>query len=131
MKRIGSLLTALFLLVALCACEAQELVDMKTKENEEYLAIVWEERIYVPFAVVSKGDCGRQIGYLNGDRNNRVCEWKGHRAEEWLVNYLTMDGGAMLFKEQSVTNLPQGLESEYPWNNKKPARVFALAEIFL
>lgn len=38
---------------------------------------------------------------------------RDHPPEEWLVSWLPMDGGAILLKEQSVTDIPDGLEQEY------------------
>lgn len=102
-------MTVLFFAM-LCACGAQgELVDMKTVENDEYLAIVWEGRTYVPFTAVSPKDYGRQIGYLNGDWNDRVCEYKRHREEEWIVNYLTVDEGAVQRTERDRSSSGFGI----------------------
>ena len=33
--------------------------------------------------------------------------------DEGLVSWMPMDGGAMLLKEQSVVDIPDGLEAEY------------------
>jgi len=41
---------------------------------------------------------------------------RGHFAA-WIANYLTVDGGAMLYKAKNVTDIPDGLESEYEWND--------------
>lgn len=70
----------------------------------------------MPFCVVSKNDCGAQIGYINGDKDDRICQYKDYSTKEWLANYLTVDGGAILLKEINVVNIPDGLESEYEWN---------------
>lgn len=104
--------------IMLCACgKNTNLIDMSTIEGDEYMSIIWEDRIYVPYCVVSKNDCGTQIGYLDGETNHRVCEYKDYPTDEWFATYLTVDGGAMLFKEVNITNIPDGLESEYEWNN--------------
>lgn len=106
--------------IMLCACgKSTNLFDMSTADCDGYMAIIWEDRTYVPFGVVSKNDCGTQIGYLDGETNDRVCEYKDYPTDEWIINYLTVDGGAILFKEVNVTNIPDGLESEYEWNIKK------------
>lgn len=107
-----------FIIIMLCACgKKQDFVDMSTIVNDKYSAIVWEGRIYVPFCVVSKNDCGTQIGYVDGEINDRVCEYKDYLPTEWIANYLTVDGGAMLYKEINVIDIPDGLQSEYEWNN--------------
>lgn len=104
--------------IMLCACgKNTNLIDMSTGEGDGYKSIIWEDRTYAPFCVVSKNDCGTQIGYLNGETDDRVCEYKDYPTDEWLANYLTVDGGAMLYKEVNVTHIPDGLESEYEWNS--------------
>ena len=45
------------------------------------------------------------------------CEYKDYPSNEWIASYLTVDGGAMLYKEVNVTNIPDGLQSEYEWND--------------
>lgn len=103
-----------FISIMLCACgKNKNLIDMGTVESDQYMAIVWEDRTYIPFCVVSKKDCGTQTGYLNGETDHRVCKYKDYPTDEWLASYLTVDGGAMLFKEVNVANIPDGLESEY------------------
>lgn len=120
MKKIRILGIAILTAVMLCACgggDEQELADISTAEGDEYRAIIWEERTYVPFCAVSKNDCGTLIGYVNGDTGERVCEYKDYPSNEWIASYLTVDGGAMLYKEVNVTNIPDGLQSEYEWND--------------
>lgn len=118
MKKIRAFGFVIFMAVALCACgEKQELIDMSTIENSDYTAIVWEDRTYVPFCVIPKSDCGAQIGYVNGDTDDRVCEYGDYPSTEWIANYITVDGGAMLCKEINVTDIPDGLQSEYEWND--------------
>lgn len=116
MKKIFALglIFCLFLSV-LSACEGQrrELTDMESVIMDGKMAVIWEGRTYTPFCVVSKRDCGEQIGYLNGDTDDRISEYKGYSAEEWLVSWMPTDGGAMLLKEQSVVDIPEGLEAEY------------------
>lgn len=118
MKKIRILGFVILAAVVLCACgEEQELADISTTEGDGYQAIIWEERTYVPFCAVSKNDCGTLIGYVNGDTVDRVCEYKHYPSNEWIANYLTVDCGAMLYKEINVTDIPDGLQSEYEWND--------------
>lgn len=114
MKRV---FLCLLLLLSLAACG--ELADMTSAQGEECGLILWEGRTYLPYCAVGKEQCGRQIGMVDGDENDRVCEYKGHPAEEWIVNiYVSgMMDGAMLYRESGVTDIPAGLESEYEWNN--------------
>lgn len=107
----------IFILLALsilCSCtEQSELVDMKSGSLDGKRIIFWEDRTYIPFCVVSKNDRRKQIGYVDGDTNDRVSAYKNYPPEEWLVTWLPTDGGAMLMKEISVTDIPDGLEQEY------------------
>ena len=115
MKKISALIVLFVLLPSLAACAGQQrnLVDMRSVSVDGSRAVVWEDRTYVPFCVVSKNDRGEQIGYVDGDTNDRISEYKDYPPEEWLVSWLPMDGGAMLLKEQNVTDIPDGLDAEY------------------
>ena len=115
MKKTVAFLSFFVLMLSLTACDGQQrdLVDMTSISLEGKRAIVWEDRTYVIFCVVSKNDRGEQIGYVDGDTDDRISEYKGYPPEEWLVSWLPMDGGAMLLKEQSVVDIPDGLEPEY------------------
>ena len=116
-KTLGFLLIACLFLTLLSACSNEkqsDLVDMESVIVEDIgRGVVWDGRTYAPFCVVSKDDCGKQIGYVDGDTDDRISEYKGYSTDEWLVSWMPMDGGAMLLKEQSVVNIPDGLESEY------------------
>ena len=116
MKRIFALLTIsclFFTMLSACGGQKRDLVDMASTSLDGKRAVVWENRTYLPFCVVSKKDCGEQIGYVDGDTDDRISEYKGYPPEEWLVSWLPMDGGAMLLKEQNVVDIPDGLEAEY------------------
>ena len=114
MKRfLTPVLALLLILLAACAGLPRDLVDMRSVSVDGKRAVVWEGRTYVPFCVVSKNDRGKQVGYVDGDTNDRVSEYKGYSPEEWLVSWLPTDGGAMLLKEQGVVDIPYGLEAEY------------------
>ncbi len=116
MKRLLSIILSIFAIAALCSCSGRELADMTTVVNVRYAAIVWEDRTYVPYCAIPKRDCGEQIGIVDGDKDNRVYEYKGYSADEWIINSYGMDS-AMLLKEIDVTDIPAGLESEYEWNH--------------
>lgn len=113
MQKIVLFLFALVCILGLTACSEDGLVDMAASVEEGKFTIHWEGRTYQPFCVVSKTDCGRQLGYLNGDKNDRVSEYKGQKPEKWLVSWMPMDGGAILYKEAGVMEIPPGLEQEY------------------
>ncbi len=116
MKKILSMFLLAIMILFLCACSKQELADMTTEIHDDYAAIVWEDKTYVPYCAISKADCGEQIGIVDGDKDNRVYEYKGYSTDEWIINSYVMDS-AMLCREMNVTNIPDGLQSEYEWNN--------------
>lgn len=89
------------------------LIEMQSAEIDGKHCIIWEDRTYQPFCVVSKNDCGKRIGIVDGDKQNIVSEYKDYLTDKWIANYLTVDGGAMLYKEINVTEIPDGLEAEY------------------
>ena len=88
-------------------------MDLDKKPIAGAPAVVWEYLISVPFCVVSKSDCGAQIGFLNGDTDDRISAYQEYPTNQWLVSWLPMDGGAILLKEITVTQIPDGLEDEY------------------
>ena len=114
MKRILTPgLALLLILLAACAGQHRDLVEMRSVSVDGKRAVVWGDRTYVPLCVVSKNDRREQIGYVDGDTNHRISAYKDYPPEEWLVSWLPMDGGAMLLKERGVVNIPDGLKAEY------------------
>ena len=115
MKRMLPFMFIMTVIISLCSCSKQDLADMATSVNDEYAAIVWEDRTYVPYCAIDKTQCGQQIGIIDNDEDDKVFEYKGYSVDEWIINYYVMDG-AMLYKEINVTDIPGGLQSEYEWN---------------
>lgn len=102
-------------LIVLCACgKSTNLIDMSTSEGDEYMAIIWEDRTYAPFCTISKSDCGTQIGYLNGETDDRICEYKDYPTDEW--NIKNEDWIPMVMADD-VLYLDTGYEKEA---NKRP-----------
>ncbi|MBD5522072.1 MAG: hypothetical protein HDR03_12790 [Lachnospiraceae bacterium] len=105
--------------IMLCACGKQELANMTTEVTDYYASIIWKDKTYVPYCAISEKNRGKQIGIVDDDEDNRIYEYKGYSSDEWIVNsYISglMDG-SMLYKEINVSDIPDGLESEYEWNN--------------
>lgn len=112
--RMAAAISMVCVALLLSACgEQRELHNMGAGIVDDKRAVLWEGRVYIPFCVVSKSDCGEWIGYVNGDTDDRISEYRDYPAEEWIVSWMPMDGGAMLLKEESVTDIPDGLEAEY------------------
>lgn len=115
-KAFLSFIVIFTLVFSLCACSRQDLEDMASGEEDGYATIVWGDRIYVPYgALAAYGERGKQIGIVDGDKDNRVYELKGYPVDEWIVNSFPHDA-AMLLREVNVTDIPDGWQSEYEWN---------------
>ena len=112
MKKCIIIIVSCLLFLSACG-EQRELVDMESEIIDGKRAVVWEGRTYIPFCVVSKSDRGALIGYVDGDEDDRISELRGYSPEEWIVDWLPTDGGAMLLKEENVVDIPDGLEAEY------------------
>ena len=87
--------------------------------NDNYSYIIYQNREYVPYCAYSSKEREKYLGYIGEDKQDEIYTVKGYSEEEWLINLL--DTGAtkecMLYKEKNVTNIPEGLSSEYEWNN--------------
>ena len=115
------LLAAVLCLIIMAGCgwrdkaeEAAPLRNYTRRDLGEVSALVYARREYIPFCVVSKADRGMLLGYVDGDRDDQVHAYLDLPPEQWIVSSLTMDGGAILMKERSVTDIPEGLTAEYP-----------------
>lgn len=120
MKKAGVLIGIVLAVCFFSSCSQQELVRMSTEVHDDYAAIAWEGRTYVPYSAIAKTDCGKQIGIVDDDTNDRVYEYKDYPVEEWIVNiyHSGLMDSAMLLRETGVTDIPEGLRSEYEWNNE-------------
>lgn len=57
MKKILSLLLVIIAVFSMSSCSKQDLANMTTLVTDEYSAIVWDDRIYVPYCAISKSEC--------------------------------------------------------------------------
>lgn len=112
-------------MVVLSACGAEKkyekLQEYTSGTNDNYAYIAIDDKIFVPFVAVDNNNRGEWIGIVDGDENDRIYEYKDHSPDEWIISYYEsgeMDG-SMLMKEQNVTTYPNGLVSEYQWNNEE------------
>lgn len=122
MKRITviGILVCLIITLSSCGKNKKDLEDMSTLDTGEYQAIVWKDKTYVPYCVISNSERAEQIGIVNGDKNNQIYQYSGRPVEEWIISFYhsgEMDS-SMLMRELSVTKIPEGIQSEYDWNNK-------------
>jgi hypothetical protein len=113
-------MTLILLTLSLCSCQKQtkQLVQMSTLDKNDYVAIVWGDKTYVPFCAIDNSERGAQLGIVDEDDNNQIYEYKGYSTEEWVISFYhsgEMDS-SMLMREIKVTEIPEGLQSEYEWN---------------
>ena len=117
MKKFISFAMFALLIVSLCACSQQDLADMTTGEGDGYVTTVWGDKTYVPYGPLSAyGTRGKQIGIVDGDKDYKAYECKGYSTDEWIVTAFPYDA-SMLMREINVTDIPEGWQSEYEWNN--------------
>lgn len=124
-KRLCASALSVILLFSLSGCfkgfkKADTIVSMQSFMTEDYRGIEWNGRHYVPFCAVSDEDMTMQIGIVDGDENDWIFTYKDYPETQWLVEYYhsgLMDG-PFLLREESVTEIPEGLYSEYEWNKE-------------
>ncbi len=117
MKKALSVFIVIFSLVFLmCACSQSDLAELTSGEGDGYATLIWGDKTYLPYGALSAySERGKQIGIVDGDKDDRVYKLKGYSSDEWLVNSFSHDP-AMLLREESVTDIPDGWQSEYEWN---------------
>ena len=120
MRQTKIFLAVLAILLLLAACQRRETGGeiFFTAERDGYLAVIDGDREYVPYCVVSNADRSAYLGHMEGDPDDRIYTYKNYPREQWLISFLysgEMDN-SMLLREVNVTDIPEGLESEYDWN---------------
>ena len=95
----------------------ENMENMSYYETEQYKAIIWNNRTYVPYTTVKNSDRGQWIGIVNNDEEDRVYQYKDYPTNEWIILYNNSE--TILMKEINLTQIPDGLTSEYEWNNKE------------
>ncbi len=104
-----------FLFFTACSSSKNDIVFTE-KVNDQYASIVLSDKEYVPFcAITSSKDIGAYLGYMEGDENMKVYNFRDCSNEEWIIQ--SGYGCSMLYREINVKNIPDGLTSEYEWNN--------------
>lgn len=121
MKKLIYFISIFSISIMLSACSQnnKKLENMSTKETNDYVAIIWEDRTYVPFCVIDNNKRGTKIGIVNKDKNDQVYELKGYSTDEWIISFYKsgeMDN-SMLMKEINVKQIPDNLKSDYELNN--------------
>ena len=117
---VSAFILILLLLLAGCG-RANETggIIFKTEHRGDHLAMLYDGREYVPYCVVSNSSRGAYLGHEEGEPDHKIYEYKGYSSDAWIISYLDsglMDN-SMLMREIHVTDIPDGLSSEYEWNN--------------
>lgn len=118
--------TAVLLCLRLYSFDKSDPIIFEMLVAKDYAYIKYNENEYVPYSAVSPADRGEYLGYIKDDKTEEIYTFKGYSKDEWLISYCNGEG--MLFKEKNVTNIPDGLTSEYQWNNASKAAVSELEQ---
>lgn len=131
MKTSRLLLTTALLICVISGCGVSTKLpdepiafDFGTNEDKDYAYLSVDDKIYVPYCPFKRRYIGNCIGYYDtvadeysGDIRWYVYEFKGYSSDEWIVDYLPTIIEGMVYREINVANIPEGLSSEYDWNN--------------
>lgn len=100
--------------------------EQEINEEEGYSYLKYGDKVYVPYCAYEKKYLGDCIGYceIPADEYTEasreyVFEFKGYSSDEWLIETMELDdcNEGMILREINTTDIPDGLESEYEWNN--------------
>lgn len=131
MKTSRLLLTIALLICVLSGCGVSTklpdepiVFDFRTNEDKGYAYLSVDDKIYVPYCPFKRRYIGDCIGYFDaaadeysGGSRWYVYEFNGYSSDEWIIDYLPTINEGMIYREINTTNIPEGLSSEYEWNN--------------
>jgi len=80
--------------------------------DEERGCLIWQDKTYEVYGFVNPDLIGDWFGTIENEKYMRVYPCDGQKPEEWLI-VLDSDlmGSYRLFKETSVTEIPEGFET--------------------
>lgn len=117
-KAIISIFIAIIVVVIgifICSKYKTESIIFEQKVSNNYAYIVYNGNEYVPYSAISSTNRGKYLGYIKGNETEKIYKFKDYSQDEWLISYSM--GESMLYKEKNTTKIPEGLASEYEWNN--------------
>ena len=93
--------------------------------SDQYAYLTEGDKVYVPYCPYELNLLGGCIGYYDIENTENsetlrvyICELKGYSSDQWIVEVLdtgcTREG--MILRELNTTEVPEGLSSEYEWN---------------
>ena len=98
--------------------------EQNVNQEEGYAYLSADDKIYVPYCPFKRRYIGDCIGYYDypGDEYTEggrfyIYEFRGYSSDEWIVDYDVRINEGMVMRELNSTNIPEGLRSEYDWNN--------------
>lgn len=121
-------LTAAILLLALTGCGVStalpdDPVVYQQAHGDGYLYLRDGDKKYVPYCPFRHSYMGECIGYYDTEadaytESSRVYVYafKGYSPEEWIVEYDPEINEGMVMRELRTKTVPEGLTSEYEWN---------------
>lgn len=134
-KEITVFSTLLFIMIVFAGCGSrlqlpENPLVFEQGSNSEYAYLTEGDRVYVPYCPYVSDMLGGCIGYCNYEAvdygngeegepfRTYIYELQGYSSQEWIVEILdtgyTREG--MIFRELNATEIPEGLSSEYKWN---------------
>lgn len=94
-------------------------------DGDGYVYLVEGDKIYVPYCAYDPKQLGECIGYCDvedtdnsGAFREYIYELKGYSSDEWIVGVMIAGyfREGMILRERNTTEIPEGLTSEYEWN---------------
>ena len=114
MKKVW--LVAVLCAFVLVGCgTAKSLVNMSmysTADNGVNNVIEWNGVQYMSLGSVSASLIGEQVGYANGDKNDKIYAARDCSTSEWLIEVATHGDidSITIFQERSVQSVPNVIE---------------------
>ena len=129
-KGIRILSALLFIMVILAGCSSKPQLPKtpivyQHNVGNEYVYLTAGDKIYVPYCAYKPSMLGECIGYCDveateysGATREYIYELKGYSSDEWIVSVLFAGNfrEGMIYRELNATEIPEGLSSEYEWN---------------
>ena len=128
MKKIILFVACIMIVLPLTGCRQKISIPddpmvFEEKSCDDYMALTYEDKEYVPFCAYESKYLGECIGYYVCDDGEKgyIFSFKGESPDEWIIDITSIDSctEGMICREKNVTEMIDGLESpsEYTWNN--------------
>lgn len=129
-KGIRILSALLFIMVILAGCSSKPQLPetpivYQHNVGNEYAYLTVGDKIFVPYCAYKPSMLGECIGYCDVEATEYssatreyIYELKGYSSDELIVSVLFAGNfrEGMILRELNATEIPEGLSSEYEWN---------------